>query len=104
PARAGEPRWTMVRTPSLTVIGDQPASTLREVSIQLEQFRTVVAGLIAGANRPPSLPTNVFVFGTRDELRPYLPLSSGRPAALAGFFQRDGDVNTIALSRERADE
>ena len=97
-------RWTMVRTPTLTVIGDQSPAALREVAIQLEQFRSVVAGQIAGADRPPSLPTHVFVFGTRNTLRPYLPLSSGRPASLAGFFQRDGDVNTIALSLERADE
>jgi len=97
-------RWTMVRTPSLTVIGDQSPAALRDVAIQLEQFRSVVAGQIAGADRPPSLPTNVFVFGTRNALRPYQPLSSGRPASLAGFFQRDGDVNTIALSLERVDE
>jgi len=103
-AAAAEPRWTMVRTPTLTVIGDQSPATLRDVAIQLEQFRSVVAGQIAGADRPPSLPTNVFVFGARNTLRPYLPVSSGRPASLAGFFQRDGDVNTIALSLERADE
>ncbi len=101
---SAEQRWTTVRTPSLTVIGDQSPATLRDVAIQLEQFRTVVAGLIAGASRPPSLPTHVFVFGTRNALRPYLPISSGRPASLAGFFQRDGDVNTIALSLERMDE
>src|SRR5262245_61941598 len=94
----------MVRTPTLTVIGDQSAGTLRDVAIQLEQFRTVVAGLIAGANRPPALPINVFVFGTRNALRPYLPTSKGRVASLAGYFQRDGDVNTIAISLERADE
>ena len=103
-ATSAETRWTMVRTPTLTVIGDQPPAALRDVAIQLEQFRSVVAGQIAGADRPPSLPTNVFVFGTRNALRPYLPFSSGRPASLAGFFQRDGDVNTIALSLERADE
>jgi Flp pilus assembly protein TadD len=103
-ATSAETRWTMVRTPTLTVIGDQSAAALRDVAVQLEQFRSVVAGQIAGADRPPSLPTNVFVFGTRTSLRPYLPLSSGRPASLAGFFQRDGDVNTIALSLERADE
>jgi len=103
-AASPEPRWTSVRTATLTVIGDQPASTLRDVAVQLEQFRTVVAGLIAGASRPPSLPTNVFVFGSRAALRPYLPIESGREAALAGFFLREGDVNTIALSLERMDE
>lgn len=99
-----ETKWTMVRTPTLTVIGDQSPATLRDIAIQLEQFRTVVAGLIAGANRPPSLPTNVFVFGTRAAMRPYLPMANGRIASLAGYFQRDGDVNTIALTVERMDE
>lgn len=101
---AAEQRWTMVRTPSLTIVGDQSPATLRDTAIQLEQFRTVVAGLIAGASRPPSLPTHVFVFGTRSAMQPYLPSRSGRPVGLAGFFQRDGDVNTIALSLERVDE
>ena len=49
PASAAEPRWTMVRTPSLTVIGDQPAGTLRDVAIQIEQFRAVVAALKVAA-------------------------------------------------------
>src|SRR5262245_20028391 len=51
PAKAADPRWTMVRTPSLTVIGDQPPKTLRDVAIQIEQFRTVLAGLIRKSGR-----------------------------------------------------
>ena len=40
-----------VRTPSLTVIGDQSPNTLRDVATQIEQLRSVVAGLIRNADR-----------------------------------------------------
>ena len=38
------------------------------------------------------------VFKTDDSFRPYKPLYQGRPANIAGFFQRGQDVNYIALS------
>jgi tetratricopeptide (TPR) repeat protein len=97
-ASAAEPRWTMVRTPSLTVIGDQSAGTLREVAIQIERFRSVVAGLITGADGPLSLPTIVFVFGAQKSAQPFMPLFNGKPIALAGYFQGGSDANVLLLS------
>src|SRR5262245_17989284 len=94
----------MVRTDSLILIGDQSASTLRDVAVQLEQFRAVVAGLIHNANRPPALPTVVYVFGTRKAMEPYQPLTRSKSAALAGYFQRDQDLNALAISLEGFDE
>ena len=104
PASAAEPRWTMVRTPSLTVIGDQSAKTLREVAIQIEQFRAVVAGLIANANRPLSLPTIVFVFGQRKSMQPFMPLYNGKPAEYGGYFQGGADANVMLMSLEGFEE
>jgi tetratricopeptide (TPR) repeat protein len=104
PASAAEPRWTMVRTPSLTVIGDQPAGTLRDVAIQIEQFRAVVAGLIPNADRPMSLPTIVFVFGERKSMQPFVPLYNGKPIELGGFFQGGADANVMLLSLEGFEE
>jgi hypothetical protein len=104
PVSAAEPRWTMVRTPSLTVIGDQSAATLRDVAIQIEQFRAVVAGLIPNADRPMSLPTIVFVFGERKSMQPFVPLYNGKPIELGGYFHGGDDANVMLLSLEGFDE
>src|SRR5262245_41082771 len=103
-ASAAEPRWTMVRTPSLTVIGDQSPSTLRDVATQIEQFRTVVAGLITNADRPLSLPTIVFVFGDRKSIQPFVPLYKGKPLEVAGLVQGGSDANVMLLSLEGFEE
>jgi tetratricopeptide (TPR) repeat protein len=104
PASAAEPRWTMVRTPSLTVIGDQSAKTLRDVAIQIEQFRAVVAGLITNADRPLSLPTIVFVFGQRKSMQPFVPLYNGKPIEAGGYFQGGADANVMLMSLEGFEE
>jgi len=101
---AAEPRWTMVRTPSLTVIGDQSPGRLRDVAIEIEQFRSVVAGLIRNADRPLSLPTIVFVFGERKSLQPFVPLYNGKPIELAGYFHGDLDANVMLMSLEGFEE
>ena len=104
PAHAADPRWTMVRTPSLTVIGDQPAKTLRDVATQIEQFRTVLAGLVTNADRPLSLPTIVFVFGDRKSMQPFVPLYNGKPIELAGYFRGGFDANVMLFSLEGFEE
>lgn len=97
---AAESKWTMVRSGVLTVIGDQSPRTLRDVAVQIDQFRTVVGGLIHDADRPPSVPTLVFVFGERKSLQPIVPLYNGRPIALAGYMAQADDLNIMALSLE----
>ena len=82
----------------------RPADTLRDVAIQIEQFRAVVGGLIPDAGRPPSLPTAVFVFSTRKAMLPFVPLANGKPAQVAGFFQRSGDMNHIVMTLEGFEE
>ena len=94
----------LVRTPNLCVLGGQPASTLRAIALQLEQFRAVVGGLISHAQRPLPLPTFVYVFGTRKEFTPFVPLYNGRPASMGGYFLHDDDVNDIALQLEGYEE
>jgi tetratricopeptide (TPR) repeat protein len=104
PAAAAEPRWTMVRTPSLTVIGDQSPNALRDVAVQIEQFRSVVAGLIHNADRPLSLPTIVFVVGDRKAMQPFVPLYNGKPMEVSGYFQGGADANVMLLSLQGFDE
>lgn len=98
------PRWSSVRTESLTVIGDTGPGALRDVARRLEQFRLALGSVIAGAQRPPTLPTLVYVFGSRSSLQPFLPQRDGRPAALRGYFHRDADGYAIAMSVDDHDD
>jgi tetratricopeptide (TPR) repeat protein len=103
-ALAAPPRWTMIQGATMTVVGDGPADRLRDVATQIEQFRAVVGGLNPNAGRPPSLPTTVFVFGTRKAMGPFVPLSKGKPAQVAGYFQRADDMNVIVMALEGFEE
>ena len=84
----------------MTVIGDQSANALRDVALELEQFRAVLGRLSSNGQPAPTAPTMVYVFGTRKAFEPFLPMRNGSPAALGGYFQRDVDTNTIAFSTE----
>jgi len=98
------PRWSSVHSESLTVIGDTGPGDLRDVAHRLEQFRLALGRVVADAKRPPTLPTLVYVFGSRSALQPFLPQRDGRPAALRGYFHRDADGYAIAMSVDDHDE
>jgi len=100
---AGRP-WTLIRSEHLTLIGQQSPKTLHRIAIDLEQFRAVLGSLIQNAQRPLPVPTHVYVFDSRKELQPFLPVRNGRVASLGGFFHHDGDVNDIALALEGYDQ
>jgi hypothetical protein len=93
-----QPRWTLVRSETLTVIGDH-AGTVRDVATELEQFREVV-GQLVGTRRPPAVPTVVYVFNTRRVMEPYLPRYNGRPLEAAGLYASDIDVGRILMTSE----
>jgi tetratricopeptide (TPR) repeat protein len=92
------PRWSSVKSESLTVIGDAAPGALRDVARRLEQFRIVLGSVVSDARRPPTLPTLVYVFGSRSALQPFLPQRHDRPVALRGYFHRDADGYAIAMS------
>ena len=101
---AAEPRWIMLRSGMLTLVGDQPPDKLRDVAIQIEQFRAVVGGLIHDADRPLSTPAILFVLGDRKAMQPLVPVYKGRPAVIAGYFGRGADANYLVLSLEGFEE
>ena len=98
PASA-QTRWTIVRSATLTVVGDQSPRTLRRVAEEIEQFREVVGQLI-GTARPPSLPTIVYVFGTSRTMAAYSPPASQR-ARMAGFYLPDSDLQRLVLALDQ---
>src|SRR5262245_32999950 len=81
--RAADRPWTIVRSATLTIVGQQPAKTLRTIAVQIEQFRAVLGALFATAQRPLPVPTLVYVFGTHQELAPFLPGKNGAARAIA---------------------
>ena len=103
PASA-DSRWTLLTAGNITLIGDASPATLRDIALQIEQFQVVVGRLIRNADRPPSVPTIVYVVGTRKGLDALVPLYKGKPASLAGFFGQSSDVNHIVMCLEGFDE
>jgi tetratricopeptide (TPR) repeat protein len=101
---AASPKWAMVKSESLTAIGNTPPGALRDVARRLEQFRIALGSVMTDARRPPALPTLVYVFGSRTALQPFLPERAGRPVALRGYFHRDADQYAIAMSVDEDEE
>src|SRR5205809_234764 len=98
--------WRSIRGRDVIVFGQQSAGRLRDLAVEIEQFRLVVAELIHGARQPPPLPTLVFAFDDPRSLQPYVPLYRGKPISLAGFCHCGSadDVSVIAASLSGAAE
>ena len=96
---SAQPRWTLVRSETLIVVGDQSPRTLRRVADEIEQFREVVGQLI-GTTRPPALPTVVYVFGSARAMQGYAP-PADRRAPMAGFYLPDQDMQRLVLSLDQ---
>ncbi|HYM22931.1 MAG TPA: hypothetical protein VEU08_06975, partial [Vicinamibacterales bacterium] len=82
----------MIRGASVIVVGQQSPRTLRDVAVEIEQFRATLGTLVRGVSRPLSMPTLVMVFDDYDAMKPLVPLYQGKPASLGGFCNcGDGD-------------
>jgi tetratricopeptide (TPR) repeat protein len=104
PARAAEPTWTSVTSANFVLIGDASERDIRQVALQLEQFRETLGRLLPAARVPSETPTIVYVFSTDKAYRPYKPLYKGKPMDVAGYFVRPPDANFVALPVERGQE
>jgi tetratricopeptide (TPR) repeat protein len=91
--------WISVRSPHLLVIGNGNEKDIRQVAIQLEQFREVVSQLFDNSPGESPVPTTVIVF--KDDAS-YGPFKSSENNA--GYFQPGQDVNYITLSTESRGE
>lgn len=84
-AHGADRPWRVIRGKNVEVFGVQPPRTLREVAIELEQFRVVLGSLIRGAREPQPAPTQVYIFDDEQAMRPFVPLYEGKPASLGGY-------------------
>ena len=102
PLQADRP-WSEIRGRDVTVFGAQPPQRLRDVAVDLEQFRSVLGRLVPGARQPQSVPTEVYVFDDAGAMRAFVPLYQGRPSALGGYCicGASDEVSFIAVARSR---
>ncbi len=92
-------KWVSVRSEHFTVIGNASDGDVREASIRLEQYYSVLARLFV--EKPSAVPTTVFVFRNDESFKPFKPLYQGKPTQVAGYFQPGRDLNYIAFSAAR---
>lgn len=103
-ARSAASPWTCLTSANFTLVGDASERELRQVALQLEQFRETVGRLLPAARVPPEIPTLVFVFSRDKSYRPYKPLYQGKTVDVGGYFVRAADADFIALSIERGEQ
>jgi FimV-like protein len=93
--------WSLVRGQNVIVVGQQSAKALREVAVEIEQFKAAIGESIRGAGAPLTLPTVVYTFDDRKAMEPFVPLYRGKPAALGGYCRcgaPEGSFIAVSLS------
>lgn len=96
-----EDRWTRIQSRNFLLVGDASEKDIRKVAARLEQFREAFVRLLSLDHFDSSVPMTFIVFKTLESYRPFEPLYQGQPAAVAGFFQSNPDVDYITLSVDR---
>ena len=103
---SGARSWQLIRGANVVVIGQQSAKALRDVAVEIEQFRMVVGNLFRGARQPLPMPTVVYLFDDENAMKPFVPLYNGKPAVLGGYCHcgSSDDVNFIVAGLARYSE
>ena len=89
-AIAADRQWRVIRGRNVEVVGQGSPRTLREIALELEQFRVVLGNLVRGARQPQPLPTEVYIFDDYEAMKPFVPLYQGKPASLGGYCHCGG--------------
>jgi tetratricopeptide (TPR) repeat protein len=95
PAEAKD-KWINVRTKNFNIVSSASENDTREVALKLEQF-VYVFSKIFNTKTTADVPVTVVVFKDDGSFKPFKPLYNGKPANIAGYFQRGEDENIIAL-------
>lgn len=89
--------WLRVRTANFTLYGDATEAKIKDVGLEMEKLRAVLASFKNGEARSP-VPTVVLVFRDITQLDPYRPLYKGKPKPMGALFLQGHDGNFVALS------
>ena len=100
----GKDTWISVQSRNFYLVGNASEKDIRQVATKLEQFRYVFSRLLPDLTLASPIPTTVIVFKSDSNFKPYKPVTDGKVAEVAGYFQSGRDVNYIALSIERESE
>jgi tetratricopeptide (TPR) repeat protein len=90
-------KWINLRTGNFNIVSNADEKETRELALKLEQFRLVFSK-IYNTQASSSVPVTVIVFKNDGSFKPFKPLYGGKPANIAGYFQRGEDENIIALN------
>lgn len=101
---AAKDKWVNLTTAHFNIISNADEGETRRVARKLEQFRLFVFSTLFNDQATASLPVTVLVFKNDDSFKPYKPLYNGKPANVAGYFQKGDDENLIALTVGVKDE
>lgn len=89
--------WINLRTRNFNIVSNADEKETRELALKLEQFRFVFSKLY-NTRADSAVPVTVVVFKNDSSFKPFKPLYGGKPANIAGYFQRGEDENIIALN------
>ncbi|HKV42616.1 MAG TPA: tetratricopeptide repeat protein [Blastocatellia bacterium] len=103
PRTMAKDKWIILKTANFNIVSNADESQARQLALKLEQFRYVFSKIFS-INSADSLPVTVIGFKSDGSFKPFKPLYNGKPANLAGYFQRGEDENIIALDVSAASE
>jgi tetratricopeptide (TPR) repeat protein len=90
-------KWINLQSKNFNVVSNAGEGETRELTLKLEQFRAVFSKLFKLQNAS-AVPVTVVVFKNDSSYKPFKPLYNGKPANVAGYFQRGQDENLITLN------
>lgn len=96
PASAKD-KWIRLQTKNFNLVSNANDGETRELALKLEQFRAVFLKIFKVQN-DSAIPVTVVVFKNDNSYKPFKPLYNGKPANVAGYFQRGQDENLITLN------
>jgi len=95
-------KWIEIRTENFRFFSNAGRSTTRQVAVDLEELRAVLAELTDYDLQAP-IPTFIYVFKGERAFLPYKILYEDQPATVSGYFIPGDQANYIAINADAQD-
>lgn len=96
-------KWLAIKTRNFNVVSNAGEADARQLALRLEQFRAIFTSIFKIQDDSP-VPINVVAFKNDGSFKPFKPLYNGKPANVAGYFQRGDDENFIAINLSASEQ